>query len=445
MSVLKSGRNQSSYKELYEFTQGIDVDARLAKQEIAVQIAWARALVKIAVIEENEFRTAEKILRKALNEILTGRFEWRVEDEDIHMNLERYVTAEAGDIGKKIHLGRSRNDLIATTLRLFVADALIEIQSAVKQLIRDLCARAEKDIEILVPGLTHVQHGQPIRYSHSLIAHGIALSRDLTRLVSALGLAKKSMPLGAAALGGTPLAIDLSSIAKELGFQNASENSYDSVGDRDFILEALNAISIVAVHLSRLSEDFIYASSTAVGLLKLPKDWSTGSSIMPNKRNPDVPELVRAKSAHMIGAATDGHALMKAVGMSYGSDLHELKTVFMRSFDECLSSVKILSPFIKNLEVDRKRAEELLNKGHILATEVADALVAAGLPFREAYKKVAVMVEEADSKGLQIHQLSIAGLSPPTFESAVEKRKNSGGTAKSRVLQSIEDLKAEIS
>ncbi len=300
MGVLRTDRNWGGKAKLYEFTQGIEVDARLARQEVRVQKAWARGLLEIGALSADEYGQVRAALDLALERILAGDFAWRIEDEDIHMNLERFVTEQAGVLGKKVHLGRSRNDLIATTLRLYVADEARAKAQEVAELILALIERADKDIDVIVPGQTHVQNGQPVRHSHVLASHAWALARDLESLRAAKNNALRAMPLGSAALAGTPLRVPLERIAAELGFHAPPLNSYDAVGDRDFCLDLLHAYSRLSMHLSRLAEDCVLWASSAMSLVKLPPDWSTGSSIMPNKRNPDVAELVRGKSAHVL-------------------------------------------------------------------------------------------------------------------------------------------------
>jgi argininosuccinate lyase len=453
MAILTSSVNSKRESALFEFTQGIEVDRRLAQQEIAVQRAWARGLVTLRSLTEQDFVQIEQALATAWELMQTDQFDWRVEDEDVHMNLERFVTDKIGVLGKKMHSGRSRNDLIATTLRLFVKDAVDEVASGVKELGKALVNRAEHTQDILVPGLTHVQNGQPIRFGHVLAGHAWALTRDLDRLKNAGKTATATMPLGSAALAGTALAIDLNRIAKELGFDAPSFNSYDSVGDRDFMVETIDALASLGVHMSRLAEDCILWASSPFSLAKLPLDWSTGSSIMPNKRNPDVPELVRGKSAHLMACATNAHTLLKAMPTSYGSDLHELKSVLLRSIDQTNACLNAFPPFIKGLEIDAKRAKELLQKGHILATEIADELTREGTAFREAYKQVALLVGKAEEKGCQVHELSASDfkaispglnekfMSELTFESAVERRQQSGGTSKKAFKAGVAALK----
>ncbi len=456
MGILTNQRNAERPKALFEFTQGVDVDARLASHEVRVQKAWAKALAQARILDADEAAKISGALDEALSLIRAGGFEWRVEDEDVHMNLERFVTEKAGSLGKKMHTGRSRNDLIATTLRLFVHASVSETAQAVRQLALALVQRAEKDLDVLVPGLTHVQHGQPIRHGHVLAGHAWAFARDLERLQIAATRALAAMPLGAAALAGTTLELDFSKLARDLGFASPCLNSYDAVGDRDFMIEAIDAFASVALHLSRLSEDCIYWSSTAVGLVKLPKDWSTGSSIMPNKRNPDVPELTRGKSAHVIAAATNAHALVKALPTSYDSDLHELKGVYLRAFDQLGECLAVFPYFVAGLEPDPAKAERLLKTGHILATEVADELARNGVPFREAYAQVAALVERAEAQGVQIEDLGQSDWAkhapklPADFpkklgaRSAVERRSAPGGTSLAQAQAGIAALKDRL-
>lgn len=453
MGVLTTKKNKGGNRRLFDFTNGIDVDKALAAEEIQVQKAWARALSQIAILQPAEAETLQVTLEQALEQMQRGEFQWKVEDEDIHMNLERFLVEKLGELGKRIHLGRSRNDLIATTLRLFVCHSLAEAKMGLETLIQSLCTLAAANIEKLVPGMTHLQHGQPVRFAHVLCAHGEAFARDYLRLEEAQKQAMAVMPLGSAALAGTTLPLDLTSLATELGFMSAPLNSYDAVGDRDFLLNALNAIALIGIHLGRLSEDFIIWSSTPVGLVKLPKDWSTGSSIMPNKRNPDVPELVRAKSAHLIGAQVNGMALMKGLPTSYNSDLHELKGVFLHALGELDKCLQILPPFILGLEVNKVRAQELLGQGHLLATEIANHLALIGVNFREAYQITAALVAAAEEDGVSVEKLDsgkVQKICPHLSEkfmtgldacAAIESRKMPGGTAREQVLLSLTRLK----
>tara|TARA_Y100001960_G_C14770419_1_gene879639 strand:+ start:2559 stop:3923 length:1365 start_codon:yes stop_codon:yes gene_type:complete len=454
MPVLQSQLNLKQPDELFEFTNGITYDKRLVKQEVRVQKSWARQLVNLQIINQEEFDIACTALDEAKELILTDKFEWNIRDEDIHMHLENFVSNKCGIIGKKMHLGRSRNDLIATTMRLYIADSVQETINNLEKVIPVLKQKAIETKHIYVPGSTHLQHGQPVSFAHIMLAYANMFKKDLTSLQAAKEYALRFMPLGAAALAGTPLKLDLQTIANELGFAQPNINSYEAVGDRDFLVNALNTFAICATHFSRFSEDCIYWASTPVELLNLSKRWSTGSSIMPNKRNPDVQELTRGKASHIIGAYTDAISLVKTVPTSYGSDLHESKQVFMRGFDELNAIIKAWTGFLEEISINEERAAELCNKGHILATEIADFLVDNGIAFRDAYKIVAELVAQAQEDKLQVHELSLdfvnstiteKGYNPIneynfTVEKAVARRINTGGTSQDQIEIQIKAL-----
>ncbi|MBX7231079.1 MAG: argininosuccinate lyase [Bdellovibrionales bacterium] len=452
MSVLKTAKNPGEKKALFDFTNGINADRWLYRQEIKVQKEWVQSLTQIDILSESEAKQINLCLEEALQLIEQNKFQWRIEDEDIHMNLERFVTEKLGELGKKMHLGRSRNDLIATTLRLFIRDSIYEVHSSLTHLINILTVKAKDTATIIVPGSTHLQHAQPIRFGHILASFGWSFLRDKENLIHAAKQTMSNMPLGSAALAGTTLPINLSDLSQRLEFTAPPFNSYDSVGDRDFILNTLNAFSGIAIHLSRLAEDIIFWASTPVGLVALPKNWSTGSSIMPNKRNPDVPELVRAKSAHILAAQTNGFMLMKALPTSYDSDLHELKSVYLRSFSELKSCLDLIPTFINELAVHSDKADDLLKGGHLLATEVANHLTLRGLNFRDAYSLTASLVEFADSVNCSIEQIpqdQLKKLAPQidllwwnslSFAVAAESRKQEGGTALAPMMKSLDYL-----
>jgi argininosuccinate lyase len=439
MKILSSSISSSGNDTLFQFTQGIDVDARLFLQEIRVQKAWAQALTDAGYLTSDDLDKIIACLTTASGLIASGTFEWRIHDEDIHMNLERYMTENIGDLGKKIHLGRSRNDLIATTLRLFVHDQCSEIENLLSNFKDAIKTKSSHWISVLVPGMTHLQFGQPIRLGHTFAAHGYAVKRDIARIKFNKQECLDVLPLGSAAFAGTHIAIHLEELASQLNFRSPPQNSYDSVGDRDFILSALNTLSLVGTHLSRYCEDVMYWSSTGIGVMNLPKDWSTGSSIMPNKRNPDVPELVRGRMSRVIVAANSGMTLVRSVVPSYGSDLHELKRTFLNACDEVVSCLKILIPFTLELTHNEERATALLNTGHILATDIANSLANTST-FREAYKILTEKVKIAEENHVQVHDLFKDTEHAMTFDASIEKRNQSGGTSFERCKASIEAL-----
>lgn len=439
MKILNSSLSANGNDLLFSFTQGIDVDSRLYKQEIRVQKAWAKALTQAGYLSFEDLSKITRCLDQAEEVITENKFEWRIEDEDVHMNLERFMTENIGDLGKKIHLGRSRNDLIATTLRHFVKDEVAEVEALVSEMIAAIKSKSHEWIDVLIPGMTHLQFGQPIRLGHTFVAHGYSLKRDLHRLAFNKSECMAYSPLGSAAFAGTHIEIDLTRLAQDLEFQKPSHNSYDAVGDRDFILSSLNSFSLLATHLSRYCEDVMYWSSTGLQLLQLPKDWSTGSSIMPNKRNPDVPELVRARMSRVIAASSSGATLVRSVVPSYGSDLHELKRTFLAAIDELKTCLTILVPFTKGLSCDPQKALSLLNEGHILATDIANSL-AKNSTFREAYKHLSEKVKEANETHQQVHELFKNTAHAISFEQSVENRNQMGGTSRQQCLLSIEQL-----
>ena len=452
--TLSTSVNANGEVDLMNFTQGIELDKPLAICEVRVQKAWVRALGRARLLSPVELWDLETALTEAETLFKDGTFPWKVEDEDVHMNLERFLTEKLGDLGKKIHLGRSRNDLIATTLRLFVESNVNELSELTGHLITCLCARAKKDIDIIVPGLTHLQFGQPIRLAQIYTAQAWMFHRDVVRLQQSKEMAMLSMPLGSAALSGTTLNIDLRAMAEDLGFQLPPLNSCDSVGDRDFIQQTLQTYAMLATHLSRMCEDYIVWTSAPFSWVSLPKEWSTGSSIMPNKRNPDVAELIRAKSAQVIGDANSAQILLKGLATSYSSDLHELKRIYLSALSTLKECLFIFPKFIAGLEPNPSAIQSHLNKGHILATEIANELTNRGLSFRAAYQVVASLVETANAKDVPVHmlqpqewqkiapQLDEIFMSQLSCESAVELRANQGGTSKASVLTQIDQLLA---
>lgn len=442
MKVLNTDINTADNLNLFEFTQGLDVDSLLYRQEIRVQKAWAQALEKAGVLSSVEKQKLCQTLDRAQEQIQAGTFEWKTSDEDIHMNLERFMTQELGDLGKKIHTGRSRNDLIASTLRLYVFDEIQSLQPLLHQLIVSVAQKSREWIDVLSPGMTHMQFGQPLRFGHLFSAHGFALKRDVARLKNNQQECLEALPLGAAAFAGTHLKVDLQNLAQSLGFHSALEHSYDAVSDRDYLLSTLQSYSLLALHLSRFCEDVLFWSSSGIKVLKLPYDWSTGSSIMPNKRNPDVPELTRAKMARVMAAAQEGLSLMRSVTPSYGSDIHELKRTFIQATVELKKCLVILSPFTLGLTVDEMAAKALLNKGHILATDVANSM-AETTTFREAYINVAQLIQQADAQNKQIHEFYKNGKSFD-FESSVEARSIQGGTGRQSALEAIDKLNSSL-
>lgn len=421
--VLGSSGNDYANETLLSFTQGIEWDKKLYLQELKVQVAWLDLLKDERIITHEEHASLFDGLEKIKDQMAKESFNWQISSEDIHMNIELALTDQLGELGKKIHFGRSRNDLIATTLRLHVADFVDKAIEEVEAGAKCLQLKAETYQDLVVPGMTHLQNAQPTTMGHILMSY----AWSWLRVKSFLGFAKEqalaTLPLGAAAFNGTTLDADYDKLAKALGFQAPCHNSYDVVGDRDYMLLAIDAMKLHASHLAELSQDLIYWASTPVSLLKLPKNWSTGSSIMPNKRNPDVAELLRAKTFKIM--AKPSHQVVSSFGSSYCSDLHELKKLYLETSDEFLELHKVITPFLSELEFDAHAAKDLLSTGHLLATDYANQLVEQGMSFRDAYKMTAEKVAAAEGKGIQIHELDEVKVD---FEGAVSLRKLPGGS-----------------
>lgn len=438
MRTLNTDINKNQTGEFFELSQGLDVDKFLVGEELAVQRSWVEVLSQGKYLNPSEAEAAHRAFNSFETEVVSGKYHWQDQDEDIHMAVERYVTEHAGDVGKKMHLGRSRNDLIATTLRLFVANSCDKVIRNTLQFVTELLKCSERDIDLIMPAQTHRQAAQPIRVSHWWNAHAVNFFSDLDRLKFAKASSLKYMPMGAGAVSGTHLNLDLNKVAFVLGFASPTLNSLQSTSDRDFISDFGSAVSMLGLHFSRLCEEIIYWTSTPVGLFKLPPAWSSGSSMMPNKRNPDAFEILRAKSKRLI---SKNHELMLnniSLPLGYASDLHEQKRTLLTMLQELELISNSFKLSINGLTLDTHRAKELLQQGHVLATDLSNHLVTEGMSFREAYKKTALEVSQADLKGQQV------GLNLMDYEKSVELKGMSGGTAKAQVKKTIEVLKSQI-
>jgi len=433
--VLNSEGNSYDNNALMTYTNGIHWDKKLFRQEIKVQIAWLQILIESAVIDEGQASEIKNRLLGIEDDMETDTFDWQIGNEDIHMNIERAVTETHGLLGKTIHTGRSRNDLVATTLRLHVADSVDQLSTDLTTLGRGLTKLAESNKHITIPGTTHLQHGQPILLAQVLLGHAWPHTRTIKTLENTKSLALTAMPLGAGAFNGTTLIGNFEQMAKGLGFENPCLNGYDAVSDRDFMLTFLNAVSLHAVHLGRLCEDLIYWAASPIKLLKLPHQWSTGSSIMPQKRNPDIAEITRAKTSRLIQQSSCAAQLVASLGTSYYSDLHELKKIYLETLEMVQEIHSVFIPFVGDLEFNADAAAKLLNCGHILATDYANQLVDSGTPFREAYKQTAMLVADAEEKNIQIHELETVNIE---YSASISQRVSPGGT-------SIEQINLQIS
>ena len=434
------------------FTSSIDIDKALYEVDIKGSIAYAETLKEAKVINQKEFLKIKKGLIKILAEIESGKFKWEESLEDVHMNIESALAKKAGNAAKKLHTGRSRNDQVATDLRMFlsikIGEALKNITSVQKEIIK----QAEKHISSIMPGFTHLQIAQPVTFGHHLMAWHEMLERDYSRLVDAKNR-MNVMPLGSAALSGSRYKINRSLLAKKLGFQSLSRNSIDAVSDRDCVIETASTLSILGVHLSRICEEIVLWSSSQFDYVYLSDEVCTGSSIMPQKKNPDVAELIRGGSSKTIANLMGLLSLMKNLPLSYNRDLQEDKEFIFESMDYSNDSLLLLSLLIQGMKANVKKMEEDCSLGQITATDLADYLVDKSMPFRKAHETVGKIVAYAESKKVQIFELEITELrkfSKLISEDvsshldplkSINYRKLVGGTAPSQIIKEIKFTK----
>lgn len=446
MLILEHNKEEYDKQNLYDFINEINQDKHLILHEIKVQEKWFEALNDVGIINDDEIQNLLKTLKEIVSEILEDKFLWSSENEDMHMHIEHYVTKKLGDLGRKVSFGRSRNDLVATSLRLYCVDECEKQKSYIISLIKCILDQSEKHIDVIIPGLSHAQHGQPLRFSSVLMSYVQNLLRDLQSLKKVKDLALSNLPLGASAMSGTHLNVDLTKLAHSLGFKEACRNSYDSVGDRDFILQHLDALSLLSVHLSRMSSDFIYWMGSTVGILVPSNKLSTYSSIMPNKKNPEVAELTRSRAAMILSQRDCAYAIMRGLQSGYVGDIQDLKIPYIESNKLIRTCFSIWPEYIKGFELNDKRANELLGTGHILATNIAEKFVNLGTNFREAYIMVKNLIALADKQGKQVHEIddeSVKNINLSYLKS-VEEKNNKGGTSKSQLLDEIYNVRSTL-
>ncbi len=430
------------------FANSLHFDCRLYAHDIRGSLAHCRTLAKARVLTRAEAATIERGLRAVLKELETGRFPFQPQDEDIHMAVERRLTELIGPAGGKLHTGRSRNDQVATDLRLFVKDELAELAEAVRRLQRALLAQARAHRDTAMPGYTHLQRAQPVLLAHHFLAYVEMLERDRGRLADARARADV-MPLGSGALAGSNYPVDRRYAAKLLGFARVSENSLDAVSDRDFVVETLAALSLVMAHLSRLGEELILWSSQEFRFVELPDGFCTGSSMMPQKKNPDVPELVRGKTGRVFGHLMGLLTTLKGLPLAYNRDLQEDKEALFDALDTVRDSVEVMAAMFPGLTVNRAALQAAVGSGFLLATELADHLVTKGVPFRQAHAVAGRVVRDCLDRGVDLAHVTLADLkrqSPVfgpdalrvlTVAGAIARKGQAGGTARKRVEERI--------
>ena len=457
VNPLWGGRFKSGTNDLAQsFSASVDVDKRLFEADIKGSIAYAEILKKAKLINTAELSKIKKGLNKILEEIKQESFNWDPALEDVHMNIESRLVKIVGVAAKKIHTGRSRNDQVATDLRLFLMTKTHDIQNLLTLLEECILKKAEQNIESLMPGLTHLQIAQPVTFGHHLMAWREMLSRDYSRLEDA----KQRMsvlPLGSAALSGTRFDIDRKLLAEKLGFKEISRNSMDAVSDRDFVLELASVLSILGVHLSRICEEIIIWTSSQFNYVNLSDEVCTGSSIMPQKKNPDMAELIRGGSSKTIANLIGLLSLMKNLPLTYNRDMQEDKEFIFNSVDFAEDSLALLSLIIDGMEPNIEKMKQDCFTGQITATDLADYLVEKNMPFRQAHEVVGKIVAYAESKEVQIFELDITELKK--FSKLIEKdvigylnpektvlsRRQTGGTAPSQVRKEIKIAKRALS
>ena len=440
-----SGRFSEPVSELVKrYTASVDFDRRLAMEDIDGSIAHARMLARQGVLSAEDLAAIEAGMGQIRGEIERGEFAWSVDLEDVHLNIERRLTELAGDAGKRLHTGRSRNDQVATDLRLWLRGAIDRALDGLRALQLALAGLAEREADTLMPGFTHLQVAQPVTFGHHLMAYVEMFARDEERLVDARRRVNR-LPLGAAALAGTTYPIDREHVARELGFEGLCENSLDAVSDRDFAIEFTAAASIAMMHISRLSEEIVIWMSPRVGFIDLADRFCTGSSIMPQKKNPDVPELARGKTGRVYGDLMALLTLMKGQPLAYNKDNQEDKEPVFDAADTLVDTLRIFADMVGGIRVRADRMRQAAAEGFSTATDLADYLVKRGVAFRDAHEAVARAVREAADRGVDLADLGIETLrkfSPAigddalealTLEGSVAARDHIGGTAPARV------------
>ncbi len=447
--TLWGGRFQSKMDQAaWELNTSLPFDQRLALEDVQGSIAWAAQLAQIGVLSDTDYNAIRDGLKQIQSEFQDQTFAFSTADEDIHSAVERRLYELAGNAAGKLHTGRSRNDQVATDFRLWVMNHIPHLKQTLRNFQKSLLERAEKDIDVLMPAYTHLQRAQPILLSHWWMSHFWALQRDQQRL-DFVKQQTAVLPLGSAAVAGTSFPVDRNVLAITLGFDHPCENSIDGVSDRDFVAEFLFAMTLCATHLSKLAEQIVLFSSAEFGFITLDNSFSTGSSLMPQKKNPDVFELTRGKAGSLLGGLTGFLATLKGLPSSYDKDLQEDKVPVFHAFDTLMLILPVLTGALDTLKVDSQKMAAAIDPS-VYATDLADELVKAGLPFREAHAQVGKAVQYASEHNKSISQLSgqewhdlipnieLQWTELFSPEKSIKSRNCLGGTAPSAVIQQID-------
>jgi len=454
---LWQGRFREGTSKLVEsFTASIRFDQRLYRYDIEGSIAHCKMLYQQGLLSAEEEDVLIQGLGEILREIERGAVVFEDAQEDVHMAIEQLLIEKVGEVGGKLHTGRSRNDQVALDIRLFLRDEIQGVDEDIKDLQGSLVAQAKENLGIVMPGFTHLQHAQPLLYSHHLMAYYEMLRRDRQRLSACLARVEVS-PLGSAALAGTSLPIDSKATAKLLDLPALSRNSIDAVSDRDFIIEFISAAALIMMHLSRMCEELILWCSPEFNYVELSEGFCTGSSIMPQKKNPDVPELIRGKSGRVYGHLMSLLTVMKGLPLAYNRDLQEDKEPLFDTVDTVRRSLRILARLWENITVNKERMEKMASTGFTLATDVAEYLVIKGMGFRQAHRTVGKMVRHCLEEGKELEEMSIQefkGFASVISEDiytildlkkSVDSRKSVGGTSLQLVREAITRAEEELS
>ncbi|MFQ5582614.1 MAG: argininosuccinate lyase [Mariprofundaceae bacterium] len=442
-------------KFVEEFNASFDVDARMYAEDITASRTHAHMLCEQGIISHEDLNAILRGLDDIQGEIESGEFEFTAELEDVHMNIEKRLTDKIGEAGKRLHTARSRNDQVATDMRLYLRRRNNDVVARLRTLQRVLVNLAEAHADTIMPGFTHLQTAQPVTFGHHLLAYIEMFERDTARFADARGRMNQC-PLGSGALAGTTFPVDRDKVASELGFDRPCTNSLDAVSDRDFIIELLAAASICAVHLSRLAEELVLWMNTQFGFVELPDAFCTGSSIMPQKKNPDMPELVRGKTGRIIGGLVSMLMTVKSLPLAYNKDLQEDKHAIFDTMDQLEGSLRVFADMLPDMQVNKEAMHEAAASGFSTATDLADALVREGVPFREAHEIVGKSVAYCMDKGIALNDMGRSAcrkidsrlttdmVHALSVEACVAARDHIGGTAPDQVRVQIAAWKKRL-
>ena len=451
-----AGRFSEPTSELVKrYTASVSFDQRMWRQDIRGSLAHARMLARQGIISNEDWSAIEGGMAQIVSEIESGNFEWSIDLEDVHLNIEKRLTALVGDAGKRLHTGRSRNDQVATDIRLYLRDAIDDILALIRAFQKNLLELAEREADTPMPGFTHLQVAQPVTFGHHLLAWFEMTKRDADRFTDVRRRTNR-LPLGAAALAGTTYPIDREFVAAELGFDGVCENSLDAVSDRDFAIEFCAAASLTMMHFSRMSEELVLWMNPRLAFVRIADRFCTGSSIMPQKKNPDVPELARGTTGRVYGHLMSLLTLMKGQPLAYNKDNQEDKEPLFDVVDTLTDTLRIFAEMIAGVSARPENMRDALRQGFATATDLADYLTRKGLPFRDAHEAVGLAVRRAEELGVDLPQLSLAELqrfSPLveediftvlTVEGSLASRRHIGGTAPEQVRAAIARARQQL-